>query len=101
MPAAMVASSFDAAYWPRRYSRTYVGTMALPLTALTRSLRTTTPEKSRLILKSRSPWGVLVSKPSFSIALIPGPFPSEIKVGRKRPLQGVAHLAVGLPLGGV
>ena len=44
------------------------GTMAFPFTALTESLRTTTPGKSRLILRSSSLWpgtastGALVAK---------------------------------------
>src|SRR3954447_20682936 len=61
----MVASSSDAAYWPSRYSSTYDGTIALPLTALTRSLRTTTPAKCSLIFLSRAVcsgvWSVVFS----------------------------------------
>src|ERR1700730_6305280 len=50
----MVASSSDAEQRRSRYSSTYEGTMALPLTAFTRSFRTTTPGKRRLIFRSSS-----------------------------------------------
>src|SRR6185312_9273935 len=52
MPVSMVASSLVAQYWPSRYSSTYEGTMALPFTAFTKSLRTTRPAKCSLILSS-------------------------------------------------
>src|SRR5664279_78268 len=93
MPAWMVASSSEAAYCPSRYSRTYDGTMALPLTALTRSLRTTTPGNRRLILKSRSlGCGTLGSAVAFSVSLISSSLPLEVEVRRERTLQGVDRL---------
>src|SRR3954465_12901824 len=102
MPARIVASSSDAAYWPSRYSRTYDGTMALPLTALTRSLRTTTPGNKKLILESRLLCcGALASAASFSISLISAPFTSEVEVRCERTLQRVDRLGVDAPLVGV
>src|SRR4051794_37993580 len=62
-PAEMTSGSSDAANFPRRNSKTYWGTFALPLTCRTRSLRTTRPGKTSLARwssRSRTTSGKLV-----------------------------------------
>src|SRR3954452_7711683 len=114
MPAWIDASSSEAAYWPSKESKTYDGTMALPLTALTRSLRTTTPAKCWLIFLSsavcsgvplvasssaraieRSSWDT--GRSLYSVISVP----SEVEVRDKGALERVHRLGVDPPLVGV
>src|SRR5690625_720636 len=105
MPAWIVASSSDAAYWPSRYSSTYEGTIALPLTALKRSFRTTAPAKCSLILSSRVDLVGAVSVVSASARTSIPPSASsrfvmallEVEIRRERPLDGVVPLREQLP----
>src|SRR5690625_3249559 len=106
MPAWIVASSSDAAYWPSRYSSTYEGTTAFPRTALTRSLRTTAPAKCSLILSSSADFSGAASAGSAAARTSISPRASsrfvmsllEVEVRRERPLDGVVALRERLPL---
>src|ERR1039457_6573445 len=72
--------------------------MALPLTAFTRSLRTTAPEKSRLILRSSSLWAdtsAMGGSSSDSLTAAPS---LEVEVRGERALQRVHRLGVDAPL---
>src|SRR5690625_871069 len=106
MPAWIVASSSDAAYWPSRYSSTYEGTTAFPRTALTRSLRTTAPAKCSLILSSSADFSGAASVASAAARTSISPRASsrfvmsllEVEVRRERSLDGVVALRERLPL---
>lgn len=54
------------AYLLNRYSSTYVGTNALPLTAPTRSLRTVYSGHTSVMLRSNAPISVIASMIAFS-----------------------------------